>query len=66
MRRESDVLISVAEAAGLLKVDPATIWRYINRQALTPARPEKPWMLWQSDVLAFERPKRGPKPRATG
>jgi hypothetical protein len=66
MRRDDDVLISVAEAAELLKVDPATVWRYIQANDLTPARPAKPYVLWQSDVVAFApraKKKPGPKPR---
>jgi hypothetical protein len=66
MRREDDVLISVAEAATLLDVDPATVWRYIQAGDLTPAREKKPYVLWQSNVVAFKphaKKKRGPKPR---
>jgi hypothetical protein len=65
MRREDDVLVTVAEAAEILKVDPATVWRYIKADDLKPARDKKPYMLWQSDVLKFSTlPKkaRGPKP----
>jgi hypothetical protein len=68
MRREDDVLISVAEAAALLDVDPATVWRYIQAGDLTPARPKKPYVLWQSNVVEFKphaQKKRGPKPRRT-
>lgn len=66
MRREDDVLISVSEAAGILNVDPATVWRYIKAEDLTPARPSKPYVLWQSDVEAFKpraHKRPGPKPR---
>lgn len=60
------MLISVAEAARLLQVDPATVWRYIKAEDLTPARAVKPYVLWQSDVIAFKpraNKRRGPKPR---
>jgi len=66
MRREDDVLITVAEAAGLLDVNPATVWRYIQADELTPARPKKPYMLWQSDVIDFKpraKKRPGPEPR---
>lgn len=65
MRREDDVLLTVAEAAGLLDVDPATVWRYIRAADLKPAREKKPYLLWQSDVVAFRphaKKRRGPKP----
>jgi hypothetical protein len=70
MRREDDVLVTVAEAAEILQVDPATVWRYIQAADLKPARARKPYMLWQSDVIAFKPnarktpgPKRGSKRR---
>lgn len=70
MRREDDVLVTVAEAAAILDVDPATVWRYIKADDLKPAREKKPYMLWQSDVVAFmprahktPGPKRGSKRR---
>ena len=51
MRREDDVLISVAEAAALLDVNPSTVWLYIDAGELIPARPQKPYVLWQSSVI---------------
>lgn len=61
--------ISVAAAAGLLGVDRATVWRYINLE--TDPLPAKKighgYVLWQSDVLAFQpraNRRRGPKPRS--
>jgi hypothetical protein len=64
MRREDDVLVTVAEAAGILGVDPATVWRYIKAEDLTPARAQKPYMLWQSDVVKFaEQPRKKPGPK---
>lgn len=68
MRREDDVLISVAEAAELLKVNPATVWRYIQAEDLTPARDKKPYLLWQSEVVEFApraKKRPGPKPKPT-
>ncbi len=64
MRREDDVLISVAEAAELLKVNPATVWRYIQAEDLTPARDKKPYLLWQSEVIEFApHAKKRPGPK---
>lgn len=64
MRREDDVLVTVAEAAAILEVNPATVWRYIKAEDLKPAREKKPYMLWQSDVVAFsEMPKKRPGPK---
>ena len=60
------MLVTVAEAAGLLDVNPATVWRYIQARDLTPARPAKPYLLWRSDVLAFKpnaKKRPGPKRR---
>lgn len=67
MRRDDDVLLTVAEAADLLSINPSTVWRYIDAGELTPARSKKPYVLWQSDVVALQptagKRKRGPKPR---
>ena len=66
MRRDDDVLVTVTEAAAILDVNPATVWRYIQADELVPARPKKPYMLWQSDVIAFKphaKKTPGPKPR---
>ena len=68
MRREDDVLISVAEAARLLDVNPSTVWRYIDAGELIPARPQKPYVLWQSSVIEFApnaKKRPGPKPGST-
>jgi predicted site-specific integrase-resolvase len=69
MRRDDDVLLTLSEAAESLSVNPATVWRYIKAGDLKPARAEKPYMLWKSDVEAFapnahKRP--GPKRRPAG
>lgn len=68
MRRDEDVLLSVAEAAALLDVNPATVWRYIHldHDPLPAERVGRAYTLWQSDVLAYQpkaNRKRGPKPR---
>lgn len=62
------MLLSVAEAADLLSVDPATVWRYIHLDTdpLPAKKVGRAYTLWQSDVLAFKpraNRKRGPKPR---
>lgn len=67
-RKEDDVQISVPEAATLLGVDRATVWRYITlKEDPLPAKKiGHGYVLWQSDVIEY-RPKakrrRGPKPR---
>lgn len=63
------MLLSVAEAADLLKVDPATVWRYIHLETdpLPAQKVGRAYALWQSDVIAFQpRAKRkpGPKPKS--
>ena len=60
------MLVTVAESAGILGVNPATVWRYIQAGDLVPFRPAKPYLLWKSDVEAFRphaRKTPGPKPR---
>lgn len=58
------MLVTVAEAAEILDVDPATVWRYIKAEDIKPARDSRPYMLWQSDVLAFQKlPKKKPGPK---
>jgi hypothetical protein len=66
MRREEDVLISVAEAASILDVNPATVWRYIQLEddPLPAQKVGRSWALWQSDVVAFKpKAKRTPGPK---
>jgi predicted DNA-binding transcriptional regulator AlpA len=67
-RKEDDVQISVPDAAVLLGVDRATVWRYITLEhdPLPAKKIGHGYVLWQSDVEAY-KPKanrpRGPKPR---
>ena len=62
------MLISVPDAAELLDVDRATVWRYIKLESdpLPAQKIGHGYVLWQSDVEAY-KPKakrtRGPKPR---
>jgi excisionase family DNA binding protein len=63
--KDDDPLLSLREAATVLGVHPTTVWRYIQRGDLAPARTERPSAIRRSDVLAFQdkpRPKPGPKP----
>lgn len=67
-KREDDVLISVADAASLLGVNRATVWRYITlaEDPLPAERVGREFVLWRSDVEAFmpkANRRRGPKPR---
>lgn len=70
MKREDDVQISVQEAAALLDVDRATVWRYITLEndPLPATKIGHGYALWRSDVEAFKpraKRRRGPKPRHT-
>ena len=65
--KEDDVQISVPEAAALLEVDRATVWRYITlKEDPLPAKKiGHGYVLWRSDVEAFKpraNRRRGPKP----
>lgn len=64
------MLISVPDAAELLDVDRATVWRYIKLESdpLPAQKVGHGYALWRSDVEAFRpraKRKRGPKPRPT-
>lgn len=68
MRPEDDVQISVVEAAELLDVDRATVWRYITQDSdpLPATKVGHGFVLWKSEVLDYQpktKRKRGPKPR---
>jgi len=68
MRPEDDVQISVIDAAQILGVDRATVWRYITlkEDPLPAQKIGHGYILWKSEVEAF-RPranrKRGPRKR---
>ncbi len=65
-REEDDVQISVAEAASLLGVDRATVWRYIKLEGdpLPAQKIGHGYAVWKSDVIAYQpkaNRKRGPR-----
>jgi hypothetical protein len=69
MRRDDDVLMSVAEAAAYYDVDPATVWRYINRDddPLPAEKVGRSYAIWRSDVIAYApKAKRKPGPKPAG
>src|SRR5689334_2345439 len=66
MRRTDDVLISVADAATLLGVSRATVWRYIKQEhdPLPADQIGHGFTLWKSDVEAYRpKAKRSPGPK---
>lgn len=66
---DTEDVITAAEAATIIGVSTAQVNRYCASQKL-PARPGKKrgrgyaYQIKRADVEAFQRPKRGPKPKS--
>ena len=70
MNERQDTGVTVAEAAKLVNVSPATIYVWVHRGQLTPIPGTKPMQFWSGDVFTTEAERwknRGPgRPATTG
>lgn len=61
---EPDDLLTIADAAKHLGVDPATVWREINRKRLRAKKLGREYVIIRRDLTAYEKTDRlkpGPK-----
>jgi excisionase family DNA binding protein len=58
--------IRLDQAAEIIGVDPATVWRYINENRLDALKIGNTHLIREADARNFEKPRRGRPPKEHG